>query len=430
MNKGFEIFRREYLERVRKKSFLILTLIGPLLLSVMVAVPNLLISAGSDRVQQLAVVDLSGRLAEGLEEALNTEDNRLEDGRLRYQIEVVDHRGRDLEAVQQELNLRVGERSLSGYLVIPEDLDGESKIAFYARNISNLSDESALRSGLSDAVIPLRFRETGLTMETDEILRRARRVRISPTQIGEDGQVESSGRVAQVAKMITAYGMLMIFYMTLLLWGVSIMRGVVEEKSSKVVEVLLSSVNTRQLLFGKVLGIGAVALTQYLVWASAGIVSYFVLSTSSLDLQGALSTLSLWTVVAFLGYFVLGYFFYASLFAALGACSTSDQDMQQFQQIGSIPAILGMLLSFYVFTNPDTTLATVLSMIPPFTPFMMIVRTSVMAPPFWEVALSVLSLLAGIAVMTWVAAKIFRIGILMTGKKPTFKEIFRWMRYA
>jgi ABC-2 type transport system permease protein len=242
--------------------------------------------------------------------------------------------------------------------------------------------------------------------------------------------VEASGRVAQIAKMATAYGMLMIFYMTLLLWGVSIMRGVVEEKSSKVVEVLLSAVNTRQLLFGKVLGIGAVALTQYLVWASAAIVSYYVLAASSLDLQGALSTLSIWTVVAFLGYFVLGYFFYASVFAGLGACSTSEQDMQQFQQIAVIPAVLGLMLSFYAFTNPDTTLATVLSMIPPFTPFVMIVRTSVMTPPLWEIVLSVLSLLAGIAVMTSLAAKIFRVGILMTGKKPTFREIFRWLRYA
>ncbi len=430
MNKGYEIFRREYLERVRKKSFLILTLIGPFLLAGMAVVPQLLIGSSPERVQQLAVVDLSGRVAAGLEEALNTEDNRLEDGRLRYPVEVVDHRGGDLEALQEELNLRIGQGDLYGYLVIPEDLAGEEQIAFYARNTSNLSDQDSLRSGLSNAVIPLRFQGTGLTMEADEILRRARRVRIHPIQIGEDGQVEASGRAAQIIKLVTAYGMLMVFYMTLLLWGVSIMRGVVEEKSSKVVEVLLSSVNARQLLFGKILGIGAVALTQYLVWASAGIVSYYVLSASTLDLQGGLATLSIWTVLAFLGYFILGYFFYASVFAALGACSTSDQDMQQFQLFGTMPAVVGLMLSFYAFTNPDTTLATVLSLIPPFTPFLMIVRTSVMVPPFWEIALSVLSLLAGIAVMTWLAAKIFRIGILMTGKKPTFKEIFRWLRYA
>ncbi len=430
MNKGYEIFRREYLERVRKKSFLILTLIGPLLLSGMMVIPQLLINSSPDRVQQLAVIDLSGRLAEGLEEAFNTADNHLKDGRLRYPVEVVDLRGGDLEVLQEELNQRVADGSVYGYLVIPEDLAGEKKIAFYARNISNLRDQQALRNGLSNALIPLRFREAGLDMETDEILQRARRVRLHPVQIGEDGQVEASGRMAQVVKMATAYGMLMVFYMTLMLWGVSIMRGVVEEKSSKVVEVLLSSVTARQLLFGKVLGIGAVAMTQYLVWAGAGILGYFALSSSALELQGALATLSVWTVVAFLGYFVLGYFFYASLFAALGACSTSDQDMQQFQQIGSIPAIVGMLLSFYAFTNPDTTWSTVLSMIPPFTPFVMIVRTSVMAPPLWEVGLSVLSLLTGIIVMTWVAAKIFRIGILMTGKKPTFKEIFRWLRYA
>ena len=134
--------------------------------------------------------------------------------------------------------------------------------------------------------------------------------------------------------------------------------------------------------------------------------------------------------MAFLGFFILGYFVYASLFAALGACSTSDQDMQQFQQIATIPAIAGFLLSFYALTNPDTTLATVLSLIPLFTPFLMIVRTSVISLPLWEIALVVATSLAGIVLMTWLAAKIFRVGILMTGKKPTFAEIFRWLRYA
>ncbi|MEE8386531.1 MAG: ABC transporter permease, partial [Dehalococcoidia bacterium] len=163
MNKGYEIFRREYLERVRKKSFLILTLVGPFLLSAMAVVPQLLIGSSPDRVQQLAVVDLSGRLAEGLEEALNTEDNRLEDGRLRYPVEVMDHRGGDLEALQEGLNLRIGEGDLYGYLVIPQDLQAEDDIAFHARNTSNLGDQEALRGGLSNAVIPLRFQDAGLT---------------------------------------------------------------------------------------------------------------------------------------------------------------------------------------------------------------------------------------------------------------------------
>jgi ABC-2 type transport system permease protein len=430
MKKAMEVFRREYVERVRKKSFLILTLLGPFLLSILVAVPQLLIGATPDQARRLAVLDLSGRLARGLEDVINTDDNRLGDGSLRYPIEVVDHRGRELEVVQQELNARIGEGSLFGYLVIPEDLEGETQISYYARNTSNLGDQDAIRGGLSNAVIPLRFQDAGLTMDAQEVLRRVRRVRLDPVQIGEEGQVEASGQTAQIVKLVTAYGMLMIFYMTLLLWGVSIMRGVVEEKSSKVVEVLLSSVTSRQLLSGKILGIGAVALTQYLVWAGTGIVAYFVLASSSLDLGGGLATLSIGTVFAFLGYFVLGYFFYASVFAAMGACSTSDQDMQQFQTVGTIPAVIGLLVSFYAFTNADTAMATVLSLIPPFTPFVMIVRTSVMSPPLWEVALSVVSLLAGIVVMMWLAAKIFRIGILMTGKKPTFAEIFRWLRYA
>jgi ABC-2 type transport system permease protein len=430
MNKAFEIFRREHMERVRKKSFLILTLVGPLLLSVMVAVPQLLIVASPDHARRLAVVDLSGRLGDGLEGVLNTERNRLDDGGLRYPVEVVPHQGRNLEDVQQDLNARIGQGDLFGYLVIPEDLQSESTVAFYARNTSNLSDQSGIERGLTRAVIPVRFQDAGITHPAEDILRWARDIDLAPHQVGEEGQVESSGEAAQMVRLASAYGMLMLFYVTLLMWGVSIMRGVVEEKSSKIVEVLLSSVNTRQLLAGKVLGIGAVALTQYLVWATAAVISYMVLANSPMELGDILSTLSIWTLVAFLGYFVLGYFFYAAVFAAMGACSTSDQDMQQFQQVAVIPAVLGLLVSFYAFTNADTLLTTILSMFPPWAPFVMIVRTSVMTPPLWEIVASVASMLAGILLMTWLAAKIFRVGILMTGKKPTFAEIFRWLRHA
>jgi ABC-2 type transport system permease protein len=429
MNKAWEIFRREYVERVRKKSFLILTLIAPLLLAVIGVVPNLLLMATPDVARPLAVVDLSGRIADQIEPLLNPEDDHLEDGSLRYPVRIVDPAGGSLEEIQEALNREVGNGSLRGYLVIGDDLSGRGQVSYYARNASNFKDVDALQDALSGVVVPLRFQDSGMDMDLEGIRALTRRIHVAPVQVGKSGDVEASGEAAQWVKLGAAYGMLLVFYMTILLWGISIMRGVVEEKSSRVVEVLLSSVSSRQLLAGKVLGIGAVALTQYLVWATTAVTGYYLLS-SGWDVGDSLSTLSIWTVVAFLGYFVMGYLFYAAAYAALGACSTSDQDMQQFQQVGTIPAVVGFILSFYVFTNPDTTLATVLSMIPPFTPFVMIVRIAVLTPPTWEILASVAAMILGIGLMTILAAKIFRVGILMTGKKPTFREIFRWIRYA
>lgn len=429
MKKALEIFRREYVERVRKKSFLIGTLVGPFLIAAMAVIPNLLLMASPDTPRPLAVVDRSGRVAAQIEALLNPEDDRLNDGSLRYPVEIVEVEGRDLAAVQSGLNGRIAARDLFGYLVIPEDLGGKEKAHYYARNASNLRDSERIADALRDAVVPLRFQSEGVSLDMEKIRGLTRRLELEPVQIGKGGEIEAAGQGSQFGKLIAAYAMVIILYMTFLMWGMSIMRGVVEEKSSRIVEVLLSSVNSRQLMAGKVLGIGAVALTQYLVWAATGIGAYFVM-TARMGLGEWVSTLSIWTAVSFVGYFILGYLLYASYFAALGACCNTDQEAQQVQQFGVIPILVGFMLSFYVFMNPDTTLATVLGMIPLFTPFIMLVRVSVLAPPLWEIAVSVAVMVAGIALMTVLAAKVFRVGILMTGKKPTLPEIWRWIRYA
>ena len=430
MKKAFEVFRREYVERVRKKSFLIITLVGPFLMLGLGVIPNLLIQVGSGKSKPLAVVDRSGQVAGQLEPLLNPEGSRLKDGSLRYPVLVVDLGDRSLEEVQRELNGRIASRDIFGYLMVgEEDLGEEAVVNYFARNASNLSDIDAIQDALSDLVIPIRFRGAGMSMEMEGIRKLTRRVRLEPAQVGKDGTVETAGQGAQLGKLIAAYAMVIIFYITFIMWGMSIMRGVVEEKSSKVIEVILASVSPRQLMAGKVLGIGAVALTQYLVWAGTGVAAYFILTLQA-GLGEWVSGLDAWTVIAFIGYFVLGYLLYSSYFAALGACCNSDQEAQQLQQVGIIPILAGFFLSFYVLQQADTPLAMILSLIPLLTPFLMIVRMAVQTPPLWEIGLSVVLMVGAIAVMTMLAAKVFRVGILMTGKKPTLPEIWRWIRYA
>jgi ABC-2 type transport system permease protein len=427
--KTWEIFRREYVERVRKKSFLIGTLIGPFLIAALAVVPNLLLLMNPDRARPLAVVDLSGKVGGQLQSLLNPADSHLKDGSLRYPVRVVALGDRPLEEVQQELNGEVARKTLAGYLVVPQDLSEEASVKYYAQNASNLREVETIGDSLRDAVVPLRFQAAGMEMDMEGIRKLTRRLRLEPVQIGKDGKPSASGEGAQMGKLAAAYGMVIVLYITFLMWGMSIMRGVVEEKSSRVVEVLLSSVNARQLMTGKVLGIGSVALTQYLVWGATAVAAYFLM-TFQLGMGEWVATLSGWTLLAFIGFFVLGYLMFSSYFAALGACCSTDQEAQQMQQLGAIPVMLGFFLSFAVFFNPDTTLATVLSMIPLFAPFIMIIRVSILAPPVWEISLSVALMLAAIWGLTVVAAKIFRVGLLMTGKKPTLPELWRWVRYA
>jgi len=429
MRKAFEIFRREYVERVRKKSFLIGTLVGPFLIAAMAVIPNMLLLMNPDAARPVAVIDLSGKVAGEMSPLLNTDDNRLKDGTPRFPVTTVDVGGRELAAVQAELGGKIASGELFGYLIVPADLNSEEPAKFYTRNASNLRDIDSIHDALRDVVVPLRFQAVGVDMEMSGIRTLTRGIEVDPVQVGKDGESQASGAGAQLGKLAAAYGMVIILYMTFLMWGMSIMRGVVEEKSSRVIEVLLSSVTSRQLMAGKVLGIGAVALTQYLAWGLTGVGGYFLM-TNRLGMGEWVSTLSVWTLVAFIGFFVLGYLMFASYFAALGACCSTDQEAQQMQQFGALPLMMGFFLGFAVFFNPDSTLATVLSMIPIFAPFIMIIRVSILAPPLWEIAASVTLMIAAICLMTVLAAKVFRVGILMTGKKPTLPEIIRWIRYA
>jgi ABC-2 type transport system permease protein len=222
--------------------------------------------------------------------------------------------------------------------------------------------------------------------------------------------------------------LLTLLYTSIAMWGSVVMSGVLEEKTNRVVEVVVSSISTWDLFMGKLVGVGAAGLTQFVAWGVA--LSLLGLAAAASGATAGATVLSAGTVVSFIVFFLLGYFFYGALFAALGAAVNSPQEAQPLQFLVMTPLVAGVALFPVVLGNPDGPLAVVLSMIPFFTPLLMFLRIASVTPPAWQIALSIASMLLGIAAAVWLGARIYRVGILMHGKRPTFAEMARWIRSA
>jgi ABC-2 type transport system permease protein len=226
----------------------------------------------------------------------------------------------------------------------------------------------------------------------------------------------------------SSFVFIMILYMTILLWGIAVQRSIIEEKNNRVVEVLLSSLRATDLMGGKILGVGSVGLTQYAIWAVFAV----VLSTYGMSM-GAFSNLSAFsptTLIFFVVYYLLGFLFYATLFASIGSVCNSDQEAQQMQTPVVMCLIFTILIPMAILQNPDGVFATVVSLIPFFAPIVMFMRINILTPPAWQIALSIAILMVSILISGRLAAKIFRVGILMYGKRPSLPEMIKWLRRA
>jgi ABC-2 type transport system permease protein len=219
-----------------------------------------------------------------------------------------------------------------------------------------------------------------------------------------------------------------LIYVSIFIYGAFVMRGVLEEKNNRIVEVIVSSVKPTDLMLGKILGIGLVGLTQYAIWGVLAALITLPGIVGLMGMTGGLPPIPLETIAAFVVFFLLGYFLYSSLYAALAAPFNSEQEAQQFSMIPGMMLILASTTWFFAFNSPNGTLAQVLSFFPFTAPLLMFMRISVQPPPLWQIGLSVAILLGTIFLVAWLAGRIYRVGILMYGKKPTLPEILRWAR--
>ena len=424
MKKILSVIKREYIQTVRTKGFIIGTILGPVLMVAIIGVPVLvsLISVGDQ--QKIGVVDLTQEIFVELDKKL---DHRLNDGRRRYILEKIklssDIQEEELEELRNSLRNEVLNHNLSAYLFIPGNiLEGESA-EYVSEHTTDFDELRRIDEALNSVVIEIRLKGEGL--DPQKIAKYIKRVGLKPIKLTKRGEEEDTG-----GTFMYSYIFALILYMALILYGAATMRGVLEEKTSRVVEVILSSLKPFQLMAGKILGIGAVGLTQFSIWGFFGIFAFRY--GKSLIPPGAefnIPRIPGYIFIYFIVFFLLGYFLYSTFFAAIGSMVNSEREAQQLQTPVIMFLVLPMLLMIFIIRSPNSTLAVVLSLIPLFTPILMFLRVCVLFPPFVQVGASIVILALTVLLMMWLTSKIYRVGILMYGKRPNIKEIVKWIRY-
>jgi ABC-2 type transport system permease protein len=419
MDKILAIIKREYLFRVRSKGFIIGTILSPLVMMSFVLVPILVSRTGGSGNYQLAVLDQTGddTFYQRAEKLLIAENAKAD----RYEVRREAASATDLETARQALNQQLKEKKLNAYVVIPAHVLERGEVKFYAQNIGDATNRNRVRNALNTAVIEQRMARAGISPAHVNELSRS----IQMETLNERGERERGQTI------ILAFALMMILYITILIYGITVMRGVMEEKQSRIIEVLLSSVKPFQLMLGKLVGIGLVGLTQYVVWASAAVlISGIAAAQAAMVSSFSFPKIPLSLMVFFVLYFVLGYFLYATLYAMVGAIVSNEEDGQQMQMPITMTLVIPVAIATIIMRNPDSLTSTVLSLIPFFTPVLMFMRLTIQQPPWWQIALSVILLISTILGAVWLAAKIYRVGVLMYGKRPTLPELAKWLRYT
>ena len=424
MHNVLMIVRREFRERVTKKSFWIGTAVFPVLMGGLIIGSILLANVQTAKQRKVALVDATGVVAPAVTEKLSAE--KLKDGRPKWIVETVPVAG-TIDATRKGLKGRVLSKDLFGVVTVGPDLEAKDNFNFYGLNVSDIGATMEIRGALHDAVVAKRLENSQLGIEQKVLDELTKRIELETFQESESGDATKRGFLEA---FMTTFAFVVLLFMSLLIYGIAMLRGVLEEKSTRVMEVLLGSVTPDELMTGKILGIGLVGLTQMLIYmATAGALRFVVAMKmtggNGAWIQDALAPAKLAYFVVF---FVLGYFFYTALFAAVGAVCNSEQEAQTMQQPLTMALMIPYIMTFFFVRNPDHIAAVIMSMIPPFAPMIMFTRISVGSVPLWQVGLSLALLIGSTWLVFHAAAKIFRIGILMYGKRPTIPEILRWAR--
>jgi ABC-2 type transport system permease protein len=420
------VLQREFVERVRTKSFILSTVLAPLFLVGMFAVPILLEVSSTGGETTLVIVDEAPTgIGESVEARLRREPRSEREERF-----LVDRVRQPLATVQDSLRTLVLSETIDGYLHLPPGTVVENVVQYRGRSVTNMDRNEQIGDAVSAAVQENRMDEAGL--DAGEVARLLQPVRVAAARItsaGDEGQSAASG-------MIFAMVVGMFLYFLILLYGTQVMQSVQEEKTNRIAEVLVSSIRAKHLMLGKVLGVGLVALLQVSIWIVAGVILFSQRArlASAPDLPAPPSAFSLgvgpWEGVALGMFALLGFFQYASLFAAAGAAAESAEDAQRFFFPIFLPLIVPIFLQVQILAEPRGRLATALGWLPLTSPMVTPMRMGAGGIPTVEIVGSLLMLVAGVWLIGILAGKIYRVGILSAGKRPSMRELGRWLRTA
>jgi len=417
MHKIWTLIKREYTESVFKKSFIIMTIITPVLLIAMGIIPSLLVMMETEEQVRLQVLDRTGVLYSPFKSALS---DTMKSGQSRFLFE--ESEAEDSAAVLVGKNL-IETQVIDGFLVIPENIFSSNQVSYFSKNVANFDDTNLIEATLQKLTDQYRIKNSGLDARLINELTAG--IKLKTIKITGDGTESERGFGEEY---FSTFILVLIIYVTLLIYGNSVMRSIVHEKSSRIIEVLLSSANPFQLMAGKILGQGFVGFTQYLIWSLTGI-GLVLIGAKALPVSSNLLKMDPAIFIYFLLFYVLGYFIFATLYAAVGAIANSEQDAQQMATPVVFMLIIPIMLIGFLVKNPDGLLSIVLSLIPFFSPIIMFARINLSDPGFIQIGASVFLLILTTIFLIWITGKIFRVGILLHGKRPTLPEIIKWIRY-
>ncbi len=415
-----KIARREFLARVRSRAFILMTIMVPAFMAAYMFVLPLLFSTTGTETLRVAVLDTGTDLADALADRLAEID--------RPRIDVTERTlvPDDSDETRAPYSDAVRRETIDGYLVLVEDPVIVARARYYARETGNPPMLRALERAVESTILDRLLVDTSVDVAQIRALLRSD---LGTTTISAEGEEEGGFEAA----FFSTFALAMLLYMAVIINGQGMALAIVEEKSSRLIEVILGAVTATEFMTGKILGVLGSGLTQLAVWVGVALFGLvFVLPTLSVGAEIAgvdlASILSIELLVYFSILFTLGYFFYSILFATVAATCTSTEELSQALFAAMLPLIVALFATFYVLANPSTLATRVLSLLPPFTPLVMLARINVLPPPLWEVWLGIMLLVLGILVTGWLSAKIFRYALLMHGKRPTLPELLGVMR--
>ena len=414
LEQGWLVAAREYRERVRSRAFVLATILTPLLLGGVLG-GTVLLAMHANANQRIAIASNDAAQAGAVAAELRTEDHGPRS------IELVTPA---TDASLAALNRRVETKDLNGYLLLTREPSTTVPRAVYvSASSADISSGAMLEGALGRASTRAAMLARGIPEA--EAGRLLKKVPVETEQVRQGRAIASDSE----RSFAGAYALVMLLYIVVLIYGMNVARSVVQEKTSRIYEVLLATARADSLMLGKLLGVGAAGLTQVAIWfvLLGAIAGTSLASTYGLHGLGSLG-IRPEQIAFFLVYFVLGFLFYSGISAGIGALVGAEQELQQFSFVIVAPLMVSIFMMSYVLANPGSTTSVVLSLIPPFTPIIMFLRICAQPPPLWQLALSVVLLAASIALVVWLSARIYRVGILMYGKRPTLPEALRWIR--
>jgi ABC-2 type transport system permease protein len=429
--------------------FIVSTILLPVVMSLFGIVPAVILSIEAGGPLRVAVVDQTGKMYAPLVAAVfgEAESEEVDEqittsiggqnansgpaavarmsGSTNFEMVEVKMDGRSADEVKAELDERLRAKQLDGYLILPPDLLTTGHAKFFNNNPGDMLSRRLLQSSLNRAVREQRLIEAKVDPETRRGL--FQNVELQSVKIGARGEERDSG-----GSFVLVFGVGFIMYLAILMYGQVVLGAVIEEKETRIAEILFSSVKPFTLMMGKLVGVSLVALTQLCIWATAfaTFALYGVSLLSSRGVNAGIPSIPFSHYVYFGLFFLLGYFIYATIYALVGSMVTTAQEGGQL----AMPIILILVVSFYLFLpvsrSPDSSFSFWVSMLPFSAPVAMLVRIVTQTPPFWQIALSLLIGFSSVLLIMWVASRVYRVGMLMYGKRASLPEAWRWMRQA